>query len=124
MEVFDHLEEIFRFRAEQMQWRVAAATYPHTDKSGRRNIQSAISSYHQMKFHPGRRSDKQSRYDSMTDEERVMAVGSAMSAEGVGWLDRRSYQREWLVDKGISPEMAVARYTEWRTRVDGDKPDG
>ena len=62
-----------------------------------------------------------SAYDDMPDEGRVLSIGSCLANEGIGYLDRRPHHRAWLNEKGISPEDARLRYTDWRAVKDAAK---
>ena len=90
------------------------------DKGGRKSVDQALDEYAKTEVRPGHE-DKLSlsnAYDSHTDDERILAIGSCLAREGTVYLGRRPYHREWLAEKGISPEDARLRYTEWRAEKD------
>jgi len=122
VEVFDHIEAIYHSRAEEMSWETAAASFPHTDKKGRRDINRSIRKYRTFDVRAGSGSSKKAQsYDAMNPEARLLAVGQSLAQGGDEWLRRRPYHAEWLEEQGISPEVAVARYNEWATALaDGD----
>jgi hypothetical protein len=123
MEVFDHLEFINEARVSDIQWLIAASTYAKTDNKGRKSIDTTLREMAAIQVRPGQDSalSLRSAYDEMPDEARVLSVGSCLTNEGMGYLDRRPYHREWLAEKGISPEDARLRYTEWRAEKDAAK---
>jgi hypothetical protein len=121
-EVMAHVELIHRSVGSRMQWELAAASFAHTSDGSRRDIQANVDSY--LKFEIGRDGNNEGKhrlYDQMPDEQRVLAVGSSLKHEGMGFLDKRPHHREWLKEKGISPDECRLRYTQWRERVDASK---
>jgi len=102
---------------------IAVTTYPHTDNKGRKSIDGTLQEMAAMKVRPGEDSalSLRSAYDEMPDEARVLSIGSSLANEGAGYLDRRPHHREWLGGKGISPDDARLRYTEWRAEKDAAK---
>ena len=134
MEVFDHLEFINDARVADIHWMLAASSYPETDNKGRKSIDTALREMAAVQMRPGEDSalSLRSAYDKMPDEARVLSIGSCLTNEGMDYLDRRPYHREWLAEKGISPEDAGLRYTEWKAekraarekRRPGDGGDG
>lgn len=117
-EVFDHIEQIHRSRADTMQWDTAAASYPHTDKKGRSQIHQSIRAYRDFDIRQGGKgSRKAGIYEAMSPEARLLAVGQSLSQGGEEWLAKRPYQAAWLEEQGISPEAAVARYNAWDSAV-------
>jgi hypothetical protein len=121
-EVFDHLHEIIQTRVSDVRWAISASSYPHMDKGGRRSVDSSLTEYAAVNIRPGGSSGateaKHSAFDAMPDEGRVLSIGSCLASEGMGFLDRRQYHREWLAEKGISPEDVLLRYTDWRAKSD------
>jgi hypothetical protein len=105
-----------------MQWDLAAASFAHTSADGRREIQSTVTDH--LEFDLDRdesRRKKHQIYEQMPDEARLLSIGSSLENEGDGFLDRRPHHREWLKEKGISPEDARLRYTDWRAEKDAAK---
>ena len=118
-EVFDHVELIFRTRADDMDWQTAVATFPHTDKKGRRQIQKTISEYRNFEIRPGPQSRKARSYDSLPADTRIKMIGEMIAHNGLEWVTaRRRYQVRWLDNEGVSPDEAVSRYNAWASRVD------
>ena len=114
-----HVELIHRSVGSRMQWELAAASFAHTSDGGRRDIQSNVDNY--LKFEiggDGNSRKKHLSYDRMPDEARLLSVGSCLANEGLDFLDRRPHHREWLEDKGISPDECRLRYTQWRAEKD------
>ena len=104
---------------------IASATYSQTDNKGRKSIDNTLQEMAETQVRPGKgpidTRAKHSAYESMPDEARLLSIGSCLANEGPGFLDRRPHHREWLADKGISPEDARLRYTEWRAEKDAAK---
>lgn len=125
VEVFDHLHEIIQSRVGDVRWAIAAASYPHMEKGGRKSVDKSLEDYAAVEVRPGRgttdTTDKHAAYDAMPDEARLLSIGSSLANEGMAFLDRRPHHREWLDGKGISPDDARLRYTEWRAEKDAAK---
>jgi hypothetical protein len=118
----DHVVLINRSVGSRMQWDLAAASFAHTSDDGRRDIQSTVTSY--LEFDPDRDAPsrkKHKQYEQMPDEARLLSIGSSLANEGMTFLDRRPHHREWLKEKGMSPDGARLRYTEWRAEKDAAK---
>jgi hypothetical protein len=121
-EVYDHIEFINQAIGMRMQWDLAAASFPHTSKKARKDIQNNVDQFISFELDRGDKiPNKHKQYDQMPDEQRVLAVGSSLENEGMGFLDKRTHHREWLKEKGISPDECRLRYTQWRDRVDAAK---
>jgi hypothetical protein len=124
-EVFDHLHEIIQSRVGDVRWAIAAASYADMDKSGRKSVDNALTEYAAIDVRPGSSSRevqaKHAAYDAMPDEARLLSIGSSLANEGMGFLDRRQHHREWLEQKGVSPDEARTRYTDWRAESDAAK---
>jgi len=122
VEVFDHLHEIIQSKVADVRWAIAAASYAHMEKAGRKSVDRSLTEYASVEVRPGKGTTdtrtKHAAYDSMPDEARLLSIGSCLANEGPGFLDRRPHHREWLTEKGISPEDARLRYTEWRAAKD------
>jgi len=124
-EMIAHVELIHRSLGSRMQWDLAANSFAHTSEGGRRDIQTNVDNYLKFEmFGDSKHQEKHRAYDQMPDEQRVLAVGSSLENEGMGFLDKRPHHREWLKEKGISPDECRLRYTEWRDRVDASKSSG
>jgi hypothetical protein len=123
VEVFDHLEFIIESRVSDIQWMIAAGSYAQTDNKGRKSIDTTLREMAAIQVRPGEDSalSLRSAYDDMPDEARMLSVGSCLANEGLGYLDRRPHHREWLAEKGVSPEDARLRYTDWRGEKDAAK---
>jgi hypothetical protein len=123
VEVFDHMHEIIQSKVTDIRWIIAAASYPHMEKSGRKSVDNSLDQYASVEVRPGKSSSQSlsGAYGDMPDEGRLLSIGSCLANEGMGYLDRRPYHREWLEQKGISPEDARLRYTEWRAEKDAAK---
>ena len=118
--MFDHLEYIIEARVADIQWMIASATYSQTDNKGRKSIDNTLQEMAETQVRPGADDNLglRSAYDEMPDEGRLLSIGSCLENEGTAYLDHRPYHREWLAEKGISPEDARLRYTEWRAEKD------
>jgi len=126
IEVFDHLRAIFRARSDELRWDSATSSYSQMESKGRSSVDRAIAELASAgeDLHPDNKSgspDKHSAYDAMPDEARLLSIGSCLANEGLGFLDRRPHHREWLAEKGISPDECRLRYTEWRAEKDAAK---
>ena len=90
------------------------------DKGGRKSVDQALDEYAKTEVRPGHEHahSLSAAYENHTDDERLLAIGGCLVREGDTYLDRRPYHREWLAEKGLSPEAARIRYTEWRAEVD------
>lgn len=121
-EMIAHVELIHKSLGSRMQWDLAANSFAHTSEGGRRDIQTNVDNYLKFEmFRDSKHQEKHRAYDQMPDEQRVLAVGSSLENEGMGFLDKRPHHREWLKEKGISPDECRLRYTQWRDRVDAAK---
>jgi len=123
--VFDHLHEIIQSKVGDLRWAITAASYAHMEKSGRNSVDASLKDYESVEVRPGRGTTgtraKHAAYDAMPDEARLLSIGSSLANEGMGFLDRRQHHREWLDEKGVSPEEARLRYTDWRAESDAAK---
>jgi len=101
---------------------IAAGSYAQTDNKGRKSIDTTLREMAAIQVRPGSSSRetqaKHAAYDAMPDEARLLSIGSSLANEGMGFLDRRQHHREWLDEKGVSPEDARLRYTDWRAEKD------
>ena len=52
-------------------------------------------------------------YETLSDEDRVIALGSCLAASPK-WAAAHGRQVEWLAEQGLSEREAVGRYREWR----------
>lgn len=122
VEVFDHLHEIIQSKVADVRWAIAASSYAHMEKAGRKSVDNSLTEYASVEVRPGKGTTdtraKRAAYDSMPDEARLLSIGSCLANEGPGFLDRRPHHREWLEDKGVSPDECRLRYTEWRAEKD------
>jgi len=93
------------------------------EKGGRKSVDTSLKEYASVEVRPGKTTAQSlsAAYDDMPDEGRLLSIGSCLENEGMGYLDRRRYHREWLAEKGVSPEDARLRYTEWRAAKDAAK---
>ena len=121
-EIIAHVELIYRSRGGQMQWQLAASSFPHTSDASRKDIQGTVNEHLKYEWDADSGTkEKHEAYQRMTDGERVLAVGSSLEHEGFGFLDRRPHHKEWLAEKGMSPEDCRLRYTEWKADKDAQK---
>ena len=105
-----------------MQWDLAAASFPHTSNNARKDIQKNVDHFMSFEMVRGDKiPSKHKQYEQMPDEARLLSIGSSLANEGMTFLDRRPHHREWLDGKGISPDDARLRYTEWRAEKDAAK---
>ena len=117
--MYDHIEYINQAIGVRMQWDLAAASFPHTSKSARKDIQKNVDHYTSFELDRGDEIPvKHQQYDEMPDEQRILTIGSALSSEGEAFLNRRRHHRKWLSEKGVSPDEALLRYTQWREQGD------
>jgi hypothetical protein len=125
IDVFGHLHEIIQSKVGALRWAITAASYAHMEKAGRNSVDASLKEYESVEVRPGKGTTntqvKHAAYDAMPDEARVLSIGSCLANEGLVFLDRRQHHREWLAEKGISPEDARLRYTAWRAEKDAAK---